>query len=690
MNRIILGFLLLFGTTTFACSEDSGGGDAGPDGDTDADSDGDADGDTDTDADTDTYSETDVETLFNETEAVIDAVCDQLETNLATSTLEEAFAAAAEYLRQQPVVESVEYSVDTKGRVLFAAEFTGGMVFNIPVKYVDSSFLATLKSSPEPDAKASNTPYGRMELPVGKSAAFLDYQGFVHSKKLVDLAKKHGYNAFHSPTGNVETFKGLNDYAIVYISSHGHYFEHKLKRYHIIVSDEKRTPERDFDFIEAGEFQNVRITLDRDVYIVKDEDIFVSEDTYYAVSNAFIHQYNGQFATDSIVYVDTCLSHARPNVKVQAPMAEAFRNLGVKAYFGWNHSVHDLTSQRNSQYMFSRLFGEIPSSFDQMTKKTPPIRPNGLNATWTALTAQNLQKDTVGDYGAVMEFADYNWGTHDVLLVPEVAMVSVNVDVKNEKHTLEILGDFGTVTGKALRCDADGDGKPTGCDTLNVSSWEIGKIVVELEIGGDDDSGLIVVEVDGRQSNPMPLTQWDMAYTVTGTLDNPGPELELKVTARVLAEIVRQRNTPDQKPYDPGGKTASGFTLDGEVDWKFWGEFIGLASKFVYPEDQNEGTQEVSINLKRGFVGTAKFTPGQSKVEITATAHLEAFQEERDLETDALIEAKFVPVSVPMIFEMSLEDHYGKIKSGNTSVGPLNIEWQEINPSQPPSDKTQH
>ncbi|MCU0663899.1 MAG: hypothetical protein MUC50_16430 [Myxococcota bacterium] len=687
--RWMLGFWI-WAAAAAACGSNQGkdGSETGPTGETVTGSD-DGTG-TDTGSSESTDGTDGADPLFEETEALIEAVCAQLETDLLNLSLEEAFDNAAAFLEKQPLVSKVEHSLDAAGSVLFAAKFTNGMLFSIPMREVDAELLAAIKAAPRPDAVPPLVPLAMTELPVGKAAAFLDFQGFVYSKKFANLAAAHGYDAVHSPTASVEAFRNLNGNAIVYISSHGLYFEWEGEWYMLVVSDEKRTPERDIAFIKAGDFESVRVVLSRGVYVVPEEEIFVSEDTYYAVTDQFIQKYNGAFAKDSVVYVDTCFSHARKNLTTEAPMAKAFRSLGVNAYFGWTNSVSDPTSQNSSEYFFSRLFGDIPTSFNKMEQKTPPIRPSSLNETWTRLTALGYDKDQVGCCNAKLEWADYTFGTHDVMLVPEIAMQSVNVEVETKKHTLEILGTFGSSPGKVLRCEDGGDGKPTNCDELSVSKWREDAIEVDLDTSSSDDSGLIVVEVDGRKSNAMPLTQWNLAYKVTGVLDMPGPEIEIIVTARLLAEIVRQRNNPEQKPVDLLGNAVADFTVDSQVDWKAKGEFPESSTLYVYPEDLNQGTVQLSLDATRGFLGAASLAPAQKKVTISATAFLAVYREERDIDTGALIGAITLNLPVPMAFAMDLSDVYGEIPAGNATVGELSFDWQTITPSVPPSDKTQH
>ena len=405
--------------------------------------------------------------------------------------------------------------------------------------------------------------------------------------------------------------------------------------------------------------------------------------------------YSGDFGTDSLVYINACSSTKRQDTSVLPPMTTAFALHGVNAYLGWNNFVCDDAIERASEYLWSRLLGEVPAGFhflDVPEPPEPPIRPYGLNASLMALEAKGWHKDTFKSLGTTLEIMDLNYGNHDIMLRPQISALYVDVDIEKQTHSLRVLGDFGHVSGTVHRCPIDVVPNPTQCPELSVDNWSNDEIEIEMDTKASEDNGYIVVVVDGRYSNPHPLTQWKARFTVNGSLGNPGPDVNVVIDARFLAEILRERPKPDDMPMDAFGVAVGECTLDSNVHWAFSGEFTDAHYRYEYPADHatNNGDMSPKIDGDTGWNGAVTLNPGKVRASFQIIMILKAFYNKYDIQTNKLIDSQTIGVIIPVHGD-AVMTVYGDIKKGVIQELPyLEVKLDSITAETQPSQDIPH
>lgn len=637
-------------------------------------------------------------TRYSEISAALVALRAKLRTDLVSMSIPEAFQAAAELMRGFPVVANVEVRLPASGApevdTGFSVEFANGISYGLALFPVTREELNRIldrqKAGPSPD-KPSIKPLSR-GMPARKTARFLGMDNALATARYEALARSNGYSASSTSTATVDDFRDLQQFAILYVNGHGCYFKEKDIWYFGLLTDEKRNEKRDQKYIDNGDFQALRVRLKDRVYIVENEDPLVPEDTEYAVTDQFIVHYSSAFGENSLVYIDSCCSARRSSQSVLPPMTTAFFLHGANAYLGWTSFVCVWAQNKAAEFLWSYLLGEIPDTFSWVEKETPPIRPFGMDPCMMALDDKGWTVDIYHEYGSTLEDMNQNLGTADLRLRPQIGDVSVTVDLEKKTHVLLIDGRFGEIQGTAHLCTL----LPTNCDatqcpTLNISDWSNHEIEVDLDENSTQDNGYVVVVVDGRASNPYPLTQWNATIKITGTQGNPGPDIELNIDARFLAGIVRERPRPDTDPMDVFGTGAGQFALDSQLSWKFSGEFVEGRYRYKYPSDKRNSGEEMgpSSDGETGWSGGVFLSPGDLNASFQIIAVLNAFYEKYNIGTGQLEEEKTIKMGIAVSGE-TIMGLYGNIYEGIFAEAPLKAELKSITSNTNPSDHVPH
>jgi hypothetical protein len=637
-------------------------------------------------------------TRYSEISAALVALRAKLRTDLVSMSIPEAFQAAAELMRGFPVVANVEVRLPASGApevdTGFSVEFANGISYGLALFPVTREELNRIldrqKAGPPPD-KPSIKPLSR-GMPARKTARFLGMDNALATARYAALARSNGYSASSTSTATVDDFCDLQQFAILYVNGHGCYFKKKDIWYFGLLTDEKRNPDSDQKYIDNEDFQELRVRLKDRVYIVEDEDPLVCEDTEYAVTDQFIKYYSSAFGENSLVYIDACGSARRSSQSVLPPMTTAFSLHGANAYLGWTSLVCVFAQNKAAEFLWSYLLGEIPDTFSWVEKETPPIRPFGMVACMMALEDKGWNVDSYHEYGSTLEYMNQNLGTADLRLRPQIGDVSVTVDLEKKTHVLLIGGRFGEIRGTARLCPLlPTIGDATHCPTLNISDWSNHEIEVDLDENSTQDNGYVVVVVDGRASNPYPLTQWNATIKITGTQGNPGPDIELNIDARFLAEIVRERPRPNTDPMYMFGMGVGNFTLDSQLSWQFSGEFVEGQYRYKYPSDnRNSGKKKLgSDDGETGWTGSVKLSPWEGNASFQIITVLNAFYEKYNIGTGQLEEEKTIKMGISVSGDtvMNLD---GEMRKDILTEAPLKAELKSITSKTNPSVHVPH
>jgi len=204
-----------------------------------------------------------------------------------------------------------------------------------------------------------------------------------------------------------------------------------------------------------------------------------------------------------------------------------------------------------------------------------------------------------------------------------------------------------------------------------------------------DGCGYVVVKVDGRKSNPHPLSRWEGDMDVSGTVPSGiGPDIELTMQTSWRAEIVEERADVTMLPIIESGWTSTLFGLESNCDFEFSGIFEDANYIYEYPDGANTGNLSASLNGTEMFLGTVtlKPTPGIAFFNIVFAREALVMKTDKN-DPNANPVPEQIQVTVAMIFEAPMS-RYGSISSGEQAV-PYNLSWPNMEPRFPPNDDTQ-
>lgn len=623
----------------------------------------------------------DVEPLYEETSEAIEDAAAIVTLSLADMEISEAMEAAALAMLTHDCVSSAQCVTQEGADPYLIAEFTNGIIFTMPVVRISSDLeqKSTSKAKALPTAPPVE---GIIELgmdqPGNRESIFFDLDEFQTDVYFwTEYMADAGYSTPNRISlFDVEDFKNLNNYAVVYVATHGHFIVHEGNAYFGFHTTQLRNTESDLLFIADQDFQDVAVTLDEIVYIIGNEDPYVSEDINYAVTNEFIEKYSGAFPDNSFFYADACNSATPFPTDDLPPLMVSLFNLNVGTVLGWTLEVNNDYAKRAGNYLMGQMLGQFTENLDFIPITNPAIRPYSLEQAFTALHRQNWQFDPDG---SELIF----FGNGEMFLRPSINQIIVDVDLEQETEQLKLLGNFGSQPGHVILCeDAQ---NPNSGDALSFSNWEDGEVMVDLDGNG---CGYVVVRVDGRLSNPHPLSQWEGDMEVSGTiLSGVGPDFELTMQTSWRAEIVEERADVSMLPVEESGWTSTLFGLESSCDFEFSGIFEDANYIYEYPDGANTGNLAASLNGTEMFLGTVTLKPTPGTVFFNIVFAREALVMKTDKhEPNAQPVPDQIQVTVAMMFEAPMS-RYGSISSGEQSV-PYHLSWPDMEPRFPPNDDT--
>lgn len=255
---------------------------------------------------------------------------------------------------------------------------------------------------------------------------------------------------------------------------------------------------------------------------------------YFGITPKFIQKYMS-FDTDSLVYVQACFSD-------RDDLANAAFAAGAGVYAGWGALT---TGTISYKYYFDRALSGSESG-NNIEKETPPQRAFDWQLIYTDLSKKGyhqvlqpisfpwgkVRNDWVNGGQATLVFREAPSGKHGYLL-PTIQRLQVS----EEQEKLFIHGGFGSRQGKVT----------IGGSSVSIDNWSEKTISVSLPRSGAGSYGDVVVEVEGRKSNIVPLTEWRGKLTYTEeTLGTLKREMEWDLHLR--GDVHTYRNEPGGDP----------------------------------------------------------------------------------------------------------------------------------------------
>lgn len=280
------------------------------------------------------------------------------------------------------------------------------------------------------------------------------------------------------------------------------------------------------------------------------------KDLHYMITDLFIEEY-WSFPNDSLVYLDACSVGSYENI------IHALEESGASVIFGWTNAVTMSVIEHTSKFVFDRLLGA-----NSFRPEDPPQRPFDYVSVFETHIGQGRGYGFCGENNAQLIFRAFPGNGHFGLLAPSI----MNMSIHEGDEEMTIYGLFGE----------DLDMRPREVtiagESLPVKSWDSHEIVV---VGcTPDKEGEVIVEVDGIESNKIPITSWrnwEIVLTTDVSKLYGAPEntliQEFLWQLDLRADIHSYREGPSEEPQKPYISLLQG-TNDSTGQYQYYGSFV--------------------------------------------------------------------------------------------------------------------
>ena len=375
----------------------------------------------------------------------------------------------------------------------------------------------------QPEPHASST--GRTaDLPKTKTVNLFNGLGqlFPDSRLGIEQAFSKVITQYnlHYRDATIENLKAVSGDAVFYITTHGGAGTIRLRNGNTFM---------------MGLYTTDPCTAENEIKYKADIDslnliyMFATYDTktpewHYAITHKFIEKYMA-FGENSIIYADACNSfNNQPGAREvrDAIIRKAVNNTAT--YIGWTKVTYSDVSEKAASFIFERLLGNVKT-------EDPIQRPFDLARVFQDLQDRGLD---VNPGGGLLAYRTTQ--VDEVLLTPTIDSLMID----EYTSTLLIAGLFGHDIGQVTI-----DGFPA-----EVISWNPYGVVCKLKESGLGSAGNVVVHSAlGHQSNPVPITEWNITLHYSA-MDN-GVKFSGECTLRLRADIHPRRFKPHETPIRP-------------------------------------------------------------------------------------------------------------------------------------------
>jgi len=562
--------------------------------------------------------------------------------------------ALAAWLKARPDIEAAGISAD---RTVWAV-FTDGRSISF-LRSRDAKGRPVLGSpgaGPRPRDKAAlglvqDDPKGKFMMPASRHVRVLTFTGFVGDKvrqeyllpvQVIKWFEAAGYSVTQE-FATIPAYQRVKDDGVLFIQTHGGF------DYPIIGGDITAVPNL---------VSSTRVDPKHEALYKADLDAHrigyghVTDDgggnrLWYDINPSFVRHYMA-LGDNAFVFLNACNSFANNHLR------DAFFAKGASTFAGWSRETDFFSAFRASTFLFDRLLAG-----NQYVPESPKQRPFYFGAVYGDMRQRNYdtnldplafaEEPPVGRVvdelpqvpaptskdkrptGTALLLIDHKSGHVFTGLRPSIWYMSV-FETLEELH---LLGYFGAKQG-TVKIDGH---------AVSVKKWAADGIVVALPSSGPGSAGPVVVEVDGRPSNAVPLTEWHIKFRYTSEDNTEGPTLKktATITLHLRADVHAYRSVPHEEPHANGNKgrpfSSTGLlpARDSKVEWAFSGkatnkqkttyELTG-AGAFTLAEAKKDGpifsfsgrldvedktVDRVSLNAFAGRYGTVKITNDQGK-----------------------------------------------------------------------------
>lgn len=253
----------------------------------------------------------------------------------------------------------------------------------------------------------------------------------------------------------------------------------------------------------------------------------------FGVNLGFVDKY-WDFEPGSLVMINACKSGA---TEASDFFSLLLGKKHVAAYLGWDSWVDTDFADDSAKFVVDRLVG-ANSGTPRATTMKPPQRPFDLDEVMKELPSVNLLTwpGVAGKFPPATLALAYGGDRSFGVLAPSIR----SLEVDEEEKRLTIRGLFGVQDGRTLKVTIGGQ-------EAVYKQWDEKVIVTELL---PEQSGEVVVEINGRKSNPVKLTEWHVVfqYDVAVSLGAAGGvQKTMKFDLRFRADVHGYRDTSGQK-----------------------------------------------------------------------------------------------------------------------------------------------
>jgi len=621
--------------------------------------------------------------------AAVNWMAQEFRANAATLPLSAALEKAADFLAGQPNVAAVHYAPGTaQSTPQLWAEFKDYATFVLLVTPKTAGPSAAKHSkTPPPAPLAQSEPawtpskmglsQGFPENPCAFANLFDINTNAANTNDLINMMTRKNYDArlISGNAGGVEFFKTLADYGVVYLDTHGGFFEDTTyapkptdppgykPRYAVIQTSDTQNAAQDQQYIASGDFAAARVMVGAGVTLTADLPL-IPPGFHYCVSNEFIKRYVGQFEEHSLVFMNCCQTAqtAAGAPYTQAPLFAAFMSKKAGTIFGWTESVSDTMAMKAGTYYFSRTLGDN----DAIDTQNPPIAPYDGADAYGALVNKHYDMD----YNPTAQLAGYirNY-SEDLLLTPRIKFIVSDL----ENKTLDLHGEFGD------------NGTPTvkaGAQELTVKTRDTDTITVDLP---DQANGPVTVEILDHKSNPVPLTQWSGTFNLQGDAGAFVPGVQGSIQCRWRGDIHSERlQFPEDEAKLPQMEMAS-LELDSVYTWDFNSSYQDGTARYDYT---GSGTvnQTLSPEGNTWLGGNVMMYMADGSIQFMISAVAEMQVTVTDLQTGS-VQNYTLPYPISLAFPWPIEK-FGAIAAGQTTAGAVQVTWSNFEIAGAPDEQT--
>ena len=245
---------------------------------------------------------------------------------------------------------------------------------------------------------------------------------------------------------------------------------------------------------------------------------------HYGITHKFIKNYM-TFGENALIYADACNSFTnQPGAREVRDEVIRKATNNTATYIGWTKVTYNDVADRTAKFIFERLLGNVKT-------EDPVQRPFDLARIFKDMQDRGLD---VNPGGGLLAYRTTSFD--EVLLAPTIDSLMID----EYTSTLLIAGLFGHDVGTVTI-----DGFPA-----DVIAWNPYGVVCKLKESGLGSAGNVVVHSAlGHQSNPVPITEWNIKLHYSAN-DN-GIKFFGECTLRLRADIHPRRSKPHETPVRP-------------------------------------------------------------------------------------------------------------------------------------------